>query len=73
MLTFPIFELRAPSLRRVPAQSGHVANVATRSTKARMCGWSDSTSFDSIDLWMRTMSPSYVRFTLSTLILVASL
>ena len=36
MLTPPIFEDRAPSLSRVPSQSGQVVNTTARSTNARM-------------------------------------
>ena len=57
MLTPAIFEDRAPSLSRVPPQSGHVVNVTARSTKARRCGWSESVSFDSIDCWIRGTRP----------------
>ena len=45
MLIPRIFDERAPSLSRVPPQSGQALNVTTRSTKARTCGWSVSTSF----------------------------
>ena len=58
MLTPSIFDDRAASLSRVPPQSGHELNVTARSTKARMCGWSASTSFDSNDFWIRGTSPS---------------
>src|SRR5690606_38988039 len=58
---FPlIFEDRAASLRRVPLQSGQVVKVTARSTNARMCGWSVSTSLDRNDFWIRGISPSYV-------------
>src|SRR3712207_7135747 len=46
MLIPPIFDDRAPSLSRVPAHSGQVVKVTTRSTKARMCGCIASTSLD---------------------------
>jgi hypothetical protein len=49
MLMFLIFEDRAASLSRVPLQSGHVAKVTARSTNARMCGCSASTSLDRND------------------------
>ena len=58
MLIPSIFDDRAASLSRVPPQSGQVLNVTARSTNARMCGWSASTSFDSIDFWIRGTSPS---------------
>ncbi len=48
----------APSLRRVPPQSGHAVNVTALSTKTRMCGCIDSLSLASIDFWMRGISPS---------------
>ena len=53
-----IFDDRAPSLSRVPPHSGQTLNVTARSTKARMCGCSESTSLESIDFWIRGMSPS---------------
>ena len=53
-----IFDDRAPSLSRVPSHSGQVANVTARSTKARMCGCIASTSFASIDFWIRGIRPS---------------
>ncbi len=58
MLTPPMRAFRAPSARRVPSQSGHVVNVASRSTKARTCGCRASTSLDSIDLRTFGTSPS---------------
>ena len=58
MLIPSIFDDRAGSLSRVPPQSGHAVNVTARSTNARMCGWSVSTSFDSIDFWILGISPS---------------
>ena len=58
MLIPLIFDDRAPSFSRVPAQSGHVVNVTARSTKARMCGCRASTSLDSIDFWIFGISPS---------------
>ena len=67
-----IFDDRASWLSRVPSHSGQVVNVTARSTKARMCGWSVSTSLDSIDFWIFGISPSYVRLMPSTLILVGS-
>ena len=71
---FPsIFEDRASLLSLVPSQSGHVVNVTTRSTKARTCGCSESTSLESIDFWIFGITPSYVRLIPSTLIFVGSL
>ena len=58
MLMPLIFDDRAPSLSRVPSHSGQVVKVTARSTKARMCGWSVSTSFDSIDFWIFGTRPS---------------
>ena len=58
MLTPPIFDDRAPSLSRVPPQSGQVVNVTARSTNARMCGCIASTSLESIDFWIRGIRPS---------------
>ena len=58
MLIPSIFDDRAASLSRVPPQSGQVVNVTARSTKARMCGCSASTSLDSIDFWILGISPS---------------
>ena len=58
MLTPAIFDARAPSPSRVPAQSGQVWKVTARSTKARMCGWSDSVSLASIDFWIFGTRPS---------------
>jgi excinuclease UvrABC ATPase subunit len=49
---------RACVLSRVPAHSGQVVKVTARSTNARMCGCIESTSFDSIDFWIRGISPS---------------
>ena len=37
---------------------GQEVKVTARSTKARTCGCSDSLSLDSIDLWIRGISPS---------------
>ena len=73
MLIPSIFDDRAASLSRVPPQSGQVVNVTARSTKARMCGCSASTSLDRNDFWIFGISPSYVRLMPSTLILVGSL
>ena len=73
MLIPLIFDDRAASLSRVPPQSGQAANVMARSTNARMCGCSASTSLDRNDFWILGISPSYVRLTPSTLILVGSL
>ncbi len=52
MLIPSIFEERAPSVSLVPAQSGQVWNVTTRSTKARMCGCIASTSLARNDFWI---------------------
>ena len=57
MLTPAIFEDLAASLSRLPPQSGHVVNVTARSTKARMCGCSASTSFERNDFWIDGISP----------------
>ena len=72
MLTPPIFDDRAASLSRVPSHSGQVVKVTARSTKARMCGCSASTSLERIDFWIRGIRPSKVRLMPSTLILVGS-
>ena len=58
MLISLIFDDRASSLSRVPPHSGQALNVTTRSTKARTCGCSASTSLDSIDFWILGISPS---------------
>jgi hypothetical protein len=58
MLLPLIFDDRAASVSRVPPHSGQVANVTARSTNARMCGCIPSLSLDSIDLWIRRISPS---------------
>jgi hypothetical protein len=58
MLILLILEERAASASRVPPQSGQVVKVTTRSTNARMCGCIASLSFDSIDFWIRGISPS---------------
>ena len=58
MLIPLIFDDRAASFRRVPPQSGHVVKVTARSTNARMCGCSASTSLDSNDFWIFGISPS---------------
>ena len=58
MLMPAIFEERAPSLSRVPSQSGQVVNVTARSTNARMCGCIASRSLESIDFWIRGIRPS---------------
>ncbi len=73
MLICLIFEDRAPSLSRVPSHSGQTLNVIARSTNARTCGCSASTSLDSIDFRIFGIRPSYVRLMPSTLILVGSL
>ena len=61
MLTPSMDDDRAASLSRVPPQSGQVLKVTARSTNARMCGCSVSTSFDRNDFWIRGTRPSYVR------------
>src|ERR687891_1995814 len=73
MLIFLIFDDRAPSLSRVPSHSGQVVKVTARSTNARTCGCSESTSLDRNDFWILGIRPSYVRLIPSTLILVGSL
>ena len=60
MLIPLILDDRAASLSRVPPQSGHAVKVTARSTNARMWGWSDAASFESIDFRSRGTSPSYV-------------
>ena len=56
---FPlIFDDRAASLSRVPSHSGQVVKVIARSTKARTCGCSVSTSLESIDFWIFGITPS---------------
>ena len=73
MLTFPIFDERAASFRRVPPHSGHVVNVTARSTNARMCGCIASTSFDRNDFWICGIRPAYVMLTPLILTRVGSL
>ncbi len=58
MLTFPIFEARAPSASRVPSHSGQVVKVTARSTNARMWGCMPSLSLARKDFWMRGTRPS---------------
>ena len=58
MLMPLIREERAASLSRVPPHSGQAVKVTARSTNARMCGCIVSLSLDSIDLWIRGISPS---------------
>ena len=58
MLIPPICDDRAASLSRVPPHSGQVVKVTARSTNARMCGCSESRSLESIDFWIRGISPS---------------
>ena len=72
MLLPPIVDERASALSRVPSQSGQRVNVIARSTKARMCGCIDSRSLVSIDFLIFGITPSKVRLTPSTLILVGS-
>ena len=68
MLSPSILAERAAAVSRVPSHSGQVVKVTARSTKARTCGCSASTSLDSTDLRSLGISPSYVRLTPSTLI-----
>ncbi len=58
MLIPSILDDRAASLSRVPSHSGQVVKVTARSTNARMCGCIASLSLDSIDFWIRGISPS---------------
>jgi hypothetical protein len=58
MLVPPIRDDRAASLSRVPPHSGQAVNVTARSTKARMCGCSASTSFDRNDFCIVGISPA---------------
>ena len=58
MLIPSIFDDRASSLSRVPSHSGQVVKVTARSTKARMCGCSASTSLARNDFWIFGISPS---------------
>jgi hypothetical protein len=58
MLIPSILDERAASDSRVPPQSGQVMKVTARSTKARRCGCSESTSLESIDFWIFGISPS---------------
>ena len=58
MLIPLIFDDRAASVSRVPPHSGHVVKVTARSTNSRMCGCIASLSLDSIDFWIRGISPS---------------
>ena len=58
MLMPLIFEDRASSLSRVPSHSGQLVKVTARSTNARTCGCIASGSLDSIDFWIRGISPS---------------
>ena len=58
MLIPPIRDDRAASLSRVPPHSGQAVNVTARSTNARMCGCIASPSLESIDFWIRGISPS---------------
>ena len=58
-MLFPsIFDDRASLLSRVPPQSGQVVNVTARSTNARTCGCSASTSLESIDFCILVITPS---------------
>jgi hypothetical protein len=58
MLIPSIFDDRAASLSRVPSHSGQVVKVTARSTKARMCGCSASTSLDRNDFSILGIRPS---------------
>ena len=58
MLTPPILEDRASALSRVPPHSGQTEKVTARSTKARMCGCSASTSLARNDFWIFGTRPS---------------
>ena len=58
MLIPLIFDDRAASLSRVPPHSGQAVKVTARSTNARMCGCIASLSLESIDFWIRGISPS---------------
>ena len=58
MLIPSIFDDRAPSLSRVPSHSGQAVKVIARSTKARMCGCSASTSLDRNDFWICGIRPA---------------
>ena len=58
MLIPSIFDDRAASLSRVPPHSGQAVKVTARSTNARMCGCIASLSLESIDFWIRGISPS---------------
>ena len=67
-----ILDDSASSASRVPSHSGHVVKVIARSTNARTCGCIASRSLESMDFWILGITPSYVRLTPSTLILVGS-
>ena len=58
MLLRLIFDERASSLSRVPSHSGQVVKVTARSTKARTCGCSESTSLARNDCWIFGIRPS---------------
>ena len=58
MLIPLILDERAASLSRVPPHSGQAVKVTARSTNARMCGCIASLSLESIDFWIRGISPS---------------
>ena len=58
MLIPLIFDDRAASESRVPPHSGQTVKVTARSTNALRFGCSASVSLDSIDLWIRRISPS---------------
>ena len=58
MLIPSILDDRAPTLRRVPPQSGQAVNVTARSTNARMWGCIASTSLARNDCWILGTNPS---------------
>ncbi len=72
MLMPLIFEDRASALSRVPPHSGQLVKVTARSANARTCGCIASGSLDSIDFWIRGISPSYVMLMPAIFILTGS-
>ena len=58
MLMPAIFDERASADSRVPSHSGQTSKVTARSTNARMCGCSASTSFARNDFWICGISPA---------------
>ena len=58
MLIPSIFDERAPSLSLVPSHSGQTVKTTARSTNARMCGCSASTSLDRNDFWIVGIRPA---------------